>query len=77
MVSCFVAVRSAVDLSKVKLNSFLILYRKQLRAMGFTDDRLEEAIDTAKRILEKFKLGDEASANSLDLNAATRLITGH
>lgn len=75
-VTAFVAVRSAVDLSKIKLNTFLILYGKQLRAMGYDDTKLEEAIDTAKRILEKFKMGERHIANAIDLNRASMLLTG-
>jgi hypothetical protein len=53
-VTAFVGVRSAVDMTKIKLNTFLILYGKQLRAMGYDDSKYEEAIDAAKRILAKF-----------------------
>lgn len=75
-VTAFVAVRSAVDLGKIKLNTFLILYGRQLRAMGYDDTKLEAAIDTAKRLLEKFKMGDNHVTNSISLESATRLITG-
>ncbi|MDP2450966.1 MAG: hypothetical protein Q8M93_16110 [Polaromonas sp.] len=75
-VTAFVAVRSAVDLSKIKLNTFLILYGKQLTAMGYNESKLEEAIDTAKRILGKFKMGEDHAANTLDLAKSSRLITG-
>lgn len=75
-VTAFVGVRSAVDLSKIKLNTFLILYGKQLSAMGFDESRLGEAIDTAKNILAKFKMGDSHVANTLDLEKSARLITG-
>ncbi|UWX04639.1 hypothetical protein H1235_08270 [Pseudoxanthomonas sp. NC8] len=75
-VTAFVGVRSAVDLSKIKLNTFLILYGKQLAAMGYDQAKLEDAIDAAKRILGKFKMGDGHVANTLDLNKASLLITG-
>lgn len=75
-VTAFVGVRSAVDLSKIKLNTFLILYGKQLAAMGYDETKLEEAIDAAKRILGKFRMGDDHVANTLDLNRSSRLITG-
>ena len=75
-VVCFVGVRSAVDLSKVKLNTFLILYGKQLTAMGYKDSELEEAIDAAKRILQKFKMDNSASEDFIDVAKATALIEG-
>jgi len=75
-VTAFVAIRSAVDLSKIKLNTFLILYGKQLRAMGYDDTKLEEAIDAAKRILGKFQMGEKSVANAIDLQQASLLLTG-
>jgi hypothetical protein len=75
-VTAFVAIRSAVDLNMVKLNTFLILYGKQLKAMGYDESKLEEAIEAAKRILSKFKMGDHASPNSIDMEHSVRLITG-
>lgn len=75
-VTVFVAVRSAVDLSKIKLNTFLILYGKQLSAMGYDDTKLSEAIDTAKALLSKFKMGDHAGSNEIDMRRSTRLLTG-
>lgn len=53
-VTAFVGVRSAVDMTKIKLNTFLILYGKQLKAMGYDDNKYEEAIGAAKRILSEF-----------------------
>lgn len=73
-VTAFVAVRSAVDLSRIKLNTFLILYGKQLKAMGYTDSNLEEAIDAAKRILSKFKMGDDSRSTPLNLASTFRLM---
>lgn len=53
-VTAFVGVRSAVDMTKIKLNTFLILYGKQLKAMGYDDSKYEEAIGAAKHILSEF-----------------------
>lgn len=53
-VTAFVGVRSAVDMTKIKLNTFLILYGKQLKAMGYDDSKYEEAIAAAKYILSEF-----------------------
>jgi len=75
-VTAFVAVRSAVDLSKIKLNTFLILYAKQLEAMGYKDSDLDKAIDEAKKLLDKFRMGNNAIPNMIDLTAASRLLTG-
>ena len=55
---------------------FLILYGKQLTAMGYKDSELEEAIDAAKRILQKFKMDNSASEDFIDVAKATALIEG-
>ncbi|MFQ4140199.1 hypothetical protein PGN35_028190 [Nodosilinea sp. PGN35] len=52
-VSAFVGIRSAVDLNKIKLNTFLILYSKQLEKMGLNDTEIDKAIDEAKNIYSK------------------------
>jgi len=54
----------------------LILYGKQLTAMGYKDSELEEAIDAAKRILQKFKMDNSASEDFIDVAKATALIEG-
>lgn len=75
-VTAFVGVRSAVDLSKIKLNTFLILYGKQLKAMGYDDSKLGEAIDAAKNILGKFKMAEHGPTNAIDMRSASLLMTG-
>ncbi|MEU0356792.1 hypothetical protein [Streptomyces cyaneofuscatus] len=53
-VGAFVAVKSAVDMSKVKLNTFLNVYARQLATMPVDNGTVEAAIADAKRIHHEF-----------------------
>jgi hypothetical protein len=52
--SAFVAVKSTVDLSKIKFNTFLNLYSRQLKDSGMDETNLIKALDEAKEIYRKF-----------------------
>jgi len=52
--SAFVVVKSAVDLSQVRFNTFLNIYQSQLATMKLKDNQIETALDEAKKIYEKF-----------------------
>ncbi|GAB3116078.1 hypothetical protein GCM10027160_24460 [Streptomyces calidiresistens] len=53
-VSAFVLVKSAVDLEKIGFNTFLYLYRAQLHEMQMSTKDIEQALDRATLIYEKF-----------------------
>ncbi|MFJ9979406.1 hypothetical protein [Streptomyces cyaneofuscatus] len=57
-VGAFVAVKSAVDMSKVKLNTFLNVYTRQLDSMRLDSGTVESAIADAKRIHHEFLTTD-------------------
>lgn len=52
--SAFVAVKSAVDLAKVKFNTFLALYQNQLSSMGLDQKALHVALAETKEIYRQF-----------------------
>lgn len=54
-VICTVAVKSCVDLSRVKINTFLTLYANELSALNFTVGELDDAIYSARNILSKLQ----------------------
>jgi DNA mismatch repair ATPase MutL len=53
-VSAFVAVKSAVDVSKVDYNTFLNVYQEQLTTAGIESKVLAEALDEAHKIYQRF-----------------------
>ena len=52
--TAFVVVKSAVDLSKIRFNTFLNIYRSQLASMKLKDDQINTALDEAKNIYDRF-----------------------
>lgn len=55
-VTAFVMVKSAVDMAKVKLNTFLYFYRDQLGKPGdLSADAIEKEINEAKKLLQEFR----------------------
>ncbi|WP_331740343.1 hypothetical protein [Streptomyces cyaneofuscatus] len=57
-VGAFVAVKSAVDLSKVRFNTFLNIYARQLESMQLESQALETALEEAKRVFHSFGTED-------------------
>ncbi|MFD3416226.1 hypothetical protein [Streptomyces cyaneofuscatus] len=53
-VSAFVLVKSAVDLKKIGFNTFLYVYRDELELAGLKKKDLEDALDDAKKIYDRF-----------------------
>ncbi|NNB94997.1 hypothetical protein HI113_13940 [Corallococcus exiguus] len=53
-VSAFSVVKSAVDLSRVKFNTFLNLYSSQLTKMNMDNERIEVALAEAEKIYRRF-----------------------
>ncbi|MBK1686668.1 hypothetical protein [Rubrivivax gelatinosus] len=53
--SAFVVVKSAVDLSKIRFNTFLNIYRGQLASMKLKDDQINTALDEARTIYDRFQ----------------------
>ncbi|MER5469720.1 hypothetical protein ABZX90_34365 [Streptomyces sp. NPDC002935] len=56
-VSAYVAVKSAVDLTKIKFNTFLSVYSLQLEKMQLEREALEAALEEAKKIYREFNSG--------------------
>jgi hypothetical protein len=64
-VSAYVVVKSAVDLSKVRFNTFLNIYRSQLASMKLENTQIDTALDEAKNIYDRFhKTAALANTNS-------------
>jgi len=53
-VSAFVAAKSAVDLAKIKFNTFLNLYQKQLAAAKIDQEKIQVALQEARKIYVSF-----------------------
>ncbi|MGW4221571.1 hypothetical protein ACWEJZ_31740 [Streptomyces bacillaris] len=53
-VSAFVVVKSAVDLKKIGFNTFLYVYRDELELAGLRKKDLDEALDEARKIYDRF-----------------------
>lgn len=54
-VSAYCAVFSAIDMDNLSFSVFMAFYGKQLKAMGYTEDKAVEALKYAKSILEQWK----------------------
>lgn len=52
--SAFVVVKSTVDISQIKFNTFLNIYRTQLASMKLPDDQIETALDKAQQVYDRF-----------------------
>ena len=48
------AVKSAVDLTKIRFNTFLNLYSGQLKLMKLSDDKIQTYLTEAQSIYQKF-----------------------
>ncbi len=53
--SAFSATKSAVDITKIKFNTFLNIYQRQLNSMNLNESQIGEALDEAKKIYQKFQ----------------------
>jgi hypothetical protein len=52
--TAFVAVKSTVDLAKIRFNTFLNLYQNQLASMKLTDNQITTALSEAQKIYQQF-----------------------
>ncbi len=71
--SAFVAVKSTVDLTKIRFNTFLNVYQRQLSSMKLSDDQITTALAEAQKIYKQFHdtsaLRALASDHIAELNA--------
>lgn len=77
--TAFVAVKSAVDLAKVKFNTFLNLYQRQLASMKLDDTQISKALDEAQEIYKKFTTNRNVfiAAESPEVPLRVAALPGH